>query len=146
LRYPGHIELMRVLRHIGLFSQETIEVGGQRVRPLDVTSALLFPKWTFDDREGDLTVMRIVVAGTKAGAPRRLQWDLLDHYDPQSNVRSMSRTTGFPAAVMTRWLATGRVRRPGVHPPELVATEPQLLDDMLAELAKRGVTVSFSSH
>ena len=57
LRYPGHIALMRVMRETGLFSKETIEVGGAKVRPLDVTSALLFPKWTYAPGEEDLTVM-----------------------------------------------------------------------------------------
>ena len=43
LRYPGHIERMRALREAGFFSTEEIEVKGVRIRPLDVTSALLFP-------------------------------------------------------------------------------------------------------
>ena len=45
LRYPGHIELMRVFRETGLFSKEYLEVNGATVRPLDVTSKLLFPLW-----------------------------------------------------------------------------------------------------
>lgn len=142
LRYPGHIELMRVLRHTGMFGKEPIEVAGQKVRPLDVTAALMFPKWTFDEGEADLTVMRVIVAGTRDGAARRFQWDLLDYYDRETNVRSMSRTTAFPAAVMTRWLVEGKVRRPGVHPPELLARQTELLDDMLKELAHRGVKVT----
>ena len=141
MRYPGHIELMRVLRHTGLFAKEPIEVKGQKVRPLDVTAALLFPKWTFDESEADLTVMRVVVEGKREGVKARFQWDLLDHYDPASDTRSMSRTTGFPAAVMARWLAAGKVRRPGVHPPEVLGSEPGLLDAMLHELDRRGVKV-----
>ncbi|HEY8212268.1 MAG TPA: saccharopine dehydrogenase C-terminal domain-containing protein, partial [Myxococcaceae bacterium] len=31
LRYPGHIELMRVLRHTGFFSKEPLQVGGATV-------------------------------------------------------------------------------------------------------------------
>jgi saccharopine dehydrogenase-like NADP-dependent oxidoreductase len=141
LRYPGHIELMRVLRHLGLFSQQTIDVAGQKVRPLDVTSALLFPKWTFEEGEADLTVLRVIVEGKQNGATTRFTWDLLDYHDPASDTRSMSRTTGFPAAVMARWLATGRVQKPGVNPPELIGREPGVLDAMLRELERRGVKV-----
>src|SRR5262249_10095963 len=78
LRYPGHIELMRVLRPTGFFDQKPITVDGVSVRPLDVTSALLFPKWTFEEGEGELTVLRVIVEGKKNGAPARYQWDLLD--------------------------------------------------------------------
>lgn len=43
MRYPGHRALMHAFRETGLFSKEPITVGGATVRPLDVTSALLFP-------------------------------------------------------------------------------------------------------
>jgi saccharopine dehydrogenase-like NADP-dependent oxidoreductase len=139
LRYPGHIELMRVFRETGLFSKELVEVAGQKVRPLDVTAKLLFPKWTFAEGEVDLTVMRVVVAGKKGGEPLRYTWDLCDRYDPATDLRSMSRTTGFTASIMARLLLDRRFVRPGVHPPEVPALEPGLLDTMLRELGERGV-------
>lgn len=139
MRYPGHIELMRVLRETGFFSKEAVTVGGQNLRPLDLTSALLFPKWTYSEDEGDLTVMRVIVRGRENGRSRTYAWDLLDHHDPKSGFRSMSRTTAFPATIMARFLAEGRFRRPGVHPPEIPGREPGLLEAMLEELQKRGV-------
>jgi saccharopine dehydrogenase-like NADP-dependent oxidoreductase len=139
LRYPGHIALMRALRETGFFSKEAIDVGGVRVRPLDVTAALLFPKWTFAPGEADLTVMRVVVEGRRQGTPTRLAWDLFDRYDPKTDTRSMSRVTAFPATIMARFVAEGRFAHPGVHPPEVPAREPGLMDAMLAELEKRGV-------
>ncbi len=42
LRYPGHIDYMRVLRETGFFSYEPIDVKGVQVRPIDMTSRLLF--------------------------------------------------------------------------------------------------------
>jgi lysine 6-dehydrogenase len=142
LRYPGHIELMRVFRHVGLFGKETIAVGEQRVRPLDVTAALLFPKWTFEEGEADLTVMRIVAEGTKGGQRVRHAWDLFDRYDPATKLRSMSRTTAFAATSMAAILAGGGFTKPGVHPPELLASEPGLVERYLAEYEKRGVKVA----
>jgi saccharopine dehydrogenase-like NADP-dependent oxidoreductase len=142
MRYPGHIELMRVLRDTGFFAKETIEVRGQKVRPLDVTAALLFPRWTFAPGEADLTVMRVTAAGKKGGRPVRLVWDLLDRYDPATDTRSMSRTTAFPATIMARMIAGGRFVRPGVHPPEIPGREPGLLDEMVRGLEQRGVRYS----
>ena len=141
LRYPGHIALMRAFRETGFFSKEPIAVGGQMVRPLEVTAALLFPKWTFAEGEADLTVLRVLVEGRKDGRRLRYVWDLLDRYDPASGLRSMSRTTAFPAVLVARLLADGRFRRPGVHPPEVLGAEPGLLDGILGQLKARGVAV-----
>src|SRR5260221_12396562 len=69
LRYPGHVELMRVLRDTGFFSKEPLEASGQTIRPLDVTAALLFPKWTFQEAEAALPVRRVPSQGRAA-----LQW------------------------------------------------------------------------
>lgn len=139
LRYPGHIELMRVFRETGLFSKEPIDVGGQQVRPLDVTAALLFPKWTYEEGEADLTVMRIIVEGTKAGQPASYVWDLLDYYDPKTGARSMSRTTGFACVIVAKLIAEGRFTRPGVSPPEYIGRDAGLVKTVLDEHARRGI-------
>lgn len=139
LRYPGHIELMRVLRETGFFSQDEIEMAGQRLRPMDLTAQLLFPKWTYEEGEADLTVMRVLVEGEKDGQRCRLQWDLLDYYDPEMNARSMSRTTAYPCAIIARMIAAGRIEASGVLPPELLAGDETLVRDVLHEHERRGV-------
>jgi saccharopine dehydrogenase-like NADP-dependent oxidoreductase len=139
LRWPGHAELMRVLRDCGFFSLDTIEAGGQRVRPRDVTAALLFPRWTFDEGEADLTVMRVRAEGGAPGRPAALQFALVDRYDEATGLRSMSRTTGFVASAVARLLLAGRFARPGVHPPERLVETPGLLEQVQADLAARGV-------
>jgi lysine 6-dehydrogenase len=139
LRYPGHVALMRAFRETGLFSKEPLEVSGQTIRPLDATAALLFPKWTFAEGERDLTVLRVIAEGRRGGGRCRYAWDLLDRYDPASGLRSMSRTTAFPATIMAGLLADGSFRRPGVHAPEVVGALPGMLDHVLRELEARGV-------
>ncbi|HOH84785.1 MAG TPA: saccharopine dehydrogenase C-terminal domain-containing protein, partial [Bacteroidales bacterium] len=59
LRYPGHIGLMKVLRQTGFFSQETIDVKGTKIKPMDVTAKLLFPMWELKKGEKDLTIMKV---------------------------------------------------------------------------------------
>ncbi|HZW10261.1 MAG TPA: saccharopine dehydrogenase C-terminal domain-containing protein [Phycisphaerales bacterium] len=147
LRYPGHIELMRIFRETGLFSREPIDVpnpddpraGAVRVRPLDVISSLMFPKWTYGPAEEDLTVMRIIVDGVKSAKRVRHTWDLLEFYDRETRATSMSRTTAFPCAILARLLAAGTLTKPGVVPPELLGPDKPLVDAVLAEHHKRGV-------
>jgi len=139
LRYPGHIELMRVFRETGLFGHEPIDAGGVRVRPIDVISALMFPKWTYEEGEEDLTVMRVSVSGTAGGRRVRHEWDLLDYFDRATGATSMSRTTAFPCAIMARLVATGRFDRAGVFPPERFGDDETIVTHLLEENAKRGV-------
>jgi saccharopine dehydrogenase-like NADP-dependent oxidoreductase len=140
LRWPGHRELVAALRDSGFFGTGEIDADGVRVRPLDVTSSLLFPRWTFEKGEVDITVMRVEIKGTLAGAKAAFTYDLLDEADPETGFSSMARTTGFPAAIMVREVLSGRIQDRGVLPPELLATQPGLLGRMLEELEGRGVT------
>jgi len=140
MRYPGHIELMRVFRETGFFSEEEIELrDGTKVRPLDVTESLLFPKWTCEDMEPDVTVMRVTAEGVHGRVPTRMTWNLVDHLDPETGFTSMSRTTAFPAAVMARMIADGSFRRRGLFAPEQLAGHKGLVERMFKELKARGV-------
>ena len=139
LRYPGHVQIMRAFRDAGLFSREVITIGDTTVRPLDVTSALMFPKWMYAEGEEDLTVMRIVVEGRKNGIACRHIWDLLDYYDRQTNTTSMSRTTAFPCAIVARMIVSGKINQTGVIPPEVLGRQPDFVTSVLDELARRGV-------
>lgn len=142
LRYPGHCELMRVLRETGLFDKNEIEVNGAKVRPLDVTSALLFPKWTYEKGEEELTIMRVVVEGRDGGKRVRHTYDLYDETDTETGTSSMSRTTAFPATIVARMIASCELSEPGVHPPERIARHKGLFDHVVSELAGRGVKLS----
>jgi saccharopine dehydrogenase-like NADP-dependent oxidoreductase len=139
LRYPGHIEKMRVLRETGFFSKEPLEVGGVKVRPLDVTSRLLFPLWQLTEGEEDVTVMRLTVEGETGGQRVLRIYDLLDRYDPGTRTTSMARTTGYTCTAVARLVASGRYRRPGVSPPEFVGQAPGCYLFVMQELARRGV-------
>jgi saccharopine dehydrogenase-like NADP-dependent oxidoreductase len=142
LRYPGHIALMRVLRETGFFQKEEIEVRGVRVRPLDVTSKLLFPMWELEPGKEDFTVLRVTVEGRKNGKNIRHTYDLYDEADLKTGDTSMARTTGFPCAIVGRMLLEGRFAGPGVFPPELLGREAGILDHVTRELAARGVNLT----
>ena len=142
LRWPGHVEKLRMLRETGFLSLEPIDAGGVRVRPYDVTTKLLFEAWRLGEGEVDLTVMRVEAAGTRGGEPRRWVWDLYDEADPTTGFHSMARTTGFPCAIVARMLARGELSRPGVQPPERLADDDRFFERMMAELRARGVILS----
>lgn len=139
LRYPGHIEKMAVLRASGFFSTEPIDVNGVQIRPVDLTARLLFPMWQLKKGEVDITVMKIVVAGEKDGRARRITWNLVDRYDPETGIHSMARTTGYTATMVARLIKEGRFGRKGVILPEHIGREAACMDFILEGLARRGV-------
>lgn len=139
LRYPGHIELMRVLRETGFFRKEPIDVKGQMVSPLDLTTALLFPLWQMKEGDADMTILRVTLEGVKDGKPARRVLDMVDHYDPKTGVTSMARTTGYTCTAAVRLVASGRFTRKGISPPEFIGLEPGGWDFIRHELAARNV-------
>ena len=139
LRYPGHVEKMLVLREAGFFSRETVDVAGTKIRPLELTTRLLFPLWELREDEKDFTVMRVVVEGVKDGNRSRYTYDLLDFHDVQNSVHSMARTTGYTATAVVRLLSKGLYRRKGVSPPEYIGSEERCVRFVLGELEKRGI-------
>ncbi len=141
LRYPGHVELMRVLRETGFFDQKAVDVKGASVRPLDVTSKLLFPHWTYQPGEEEFTILRVVVEGRKNGKSVRHTYDLYDEFDRATGTSSMARTTGFPCVIVARMLANQRFDRLGVFAPETLAKEDDMFELIVSELNNRGVKV-----
>ena len=139
LRYPGHIEKMAVLRETGFFDTQEVEVKGTRIRPLDFTAQILFPKWKLQEGEADITVMKIIVEGTKTRKPVRISYDLFDRYDERTGVHSMARTTGYTATMAARMLAKGLYRKKGITAPECIGLNPRCVRFILDGLAARGV-------
>jgi saccharopine dehydrogenase-like NADP-dependent oxidoreductase len=139
MRYPGHAARMAMLRDTGFFSEEPIEIGGAKVRPIDLTARLLFPAWQLQPGEEDLTVMRVEVEGLSAGQRVVRRWDLLDRFDRSAGITSMARTTGYTCTAAVRLVAAGLWRRTGVVAPEELGAQPGCCDFILERLAERGV-------
>jgi lysine 6-dehydrogenase len=118
LRYPGNIEYLRVLRESGFFSYEEIDVKGQKVRPIDLTAKLLFPKWKLKPGEEEFTVMRIRISGDENGTRKNYEYNLLDRTDKVSGTLSMARTTGYTCTAAAHLVAHGKFNRIGICPPE----------------------------
>lgn len=139
LRYPGHIELMAVLRESGFFSKEPIQCNGATIRPLDFTSKLLFPIWKLNPGEIDCTVLKVIVDGQKDGEAIRYTWDLFDRADAETGISSMARTTGYTATAAVRLLAGGRFDDHGIIPPEHLGRRPECANFIIDKLKERGV-------
>lgn len=139
LRYPGHIELMRVMRASGFFSKEEIEVKGKKIAPLDLTSKLLFPKWKLGDEEHEFTVMRIIVEGNENGKDIIYTYNLLDKYDAVTKTSSMARTTGYTCTAAAQLVLNNLFKNKGVFSPEYLGEEEEHFRFILNYLQARNI-------
>jgi lysine 6-dehydrogenase len=137
LRYPGHAELMRAMRELGLFEQTPVQVGRCEVSPRDFFIATVSPQLR---RKGspDLVALRVDVAGEKGGAPKAIRYDVLDHYDPAHKITAMMRTTGYSLSVTALMQMDGRIAHKGVCTPDEVVP----VDAYVGELEARGIEVT----
>ncbi|MBL0309027.1 MAG: saccharopine dehydrogenase NADP-binding domain-containing protein [Bacteroidetes bacterium] len=139
LRYPGHIALMKTLRDAGFFSEEEVTLKSGKVRPIDLTSKILFPQWKYEEGEEDFTVMRVEVEGEENGIPKKYVYDLLDRYDVASKTSSMSRTTGYTATAAVHLLMNKTYQKKGIISPEMLGEEEACFRFMFNHLEARNV-------
>ncbi|MBS3768434.1 MAG: saccharopine dehydrogenase NADP-binding domain-containing protein [Candidatus Cloacimonetes bacterium] len=139
LRYPGHIDKIRLLREMGLLSKNEIKVNGKNVRPLDVTTSLLFPQWQLKKDDKDITIMRIIIKGMAGKRKKQITYNLIDKYDEKTGIHSMARTTGYTATMCARLIAEKLFHKPGINAPEAVSADSECVEFILAGLEKRGV-------
>lgn len=139
LRYPGHVDLMRIFKDAGFLNLTPIQVKGASVRPIDVTASLISPLWKYEPGEADLTVMRLVIFGVEDGKPATYTYDLCDEYDPATGALSMARTTGYTCTAVTRLVLDGGYSQKGISPPEFVGRVDGCRESVERYLEDRGV-------
>ncbi len=136
LRYPGHAEIMKAIRELGLLSMDSVEVGGQRVVPRRAFIATVSPKLRNPDGD-DLVALRVEIAGKWHGEDKTIRYDLIDYYDKEYGITAMMRTTGYSLALTGLMQVDGRIGEPGVHTPdECVPAEAYI-----SELAQRNIRI-----
>ncbi len=140
LRYPGHVEFIKVLKESGFFDETCIEVKGTQVSPLDFTSKILFNEWKLGANEEEITVMRITLKGENSkGQTEEVIYDLYDEYCHDTQTSSMSRTTGYTATAAANMFLEGLFSEKGVFPPELIGKHTSCFNYILNYLKERNI-------
>jgi len=139
LRYPGHVACIKVLKNCGLLDGNPIEIDGQKISPRDVVIELLGEKLQLGP-EGDILVMRVIVEGIKDGKEERHIFELVDYFDVETGYTAMARTTGFPAVLAARMIASDELPEKGVFFPEQLFIGKRF-ERLVEWLAQKGVEV-----
>lgn len=135
LRYPGHIEIIKLLKQTGFFDANEICIDGKQIKPIDITSQILFPHWKLEKDEREFTVLRVIIRGER----QEIIYDLYDEYDDEIKTTSMARTTGYTCTGAARLVLENRFNRKGICPPEYVGEDEECCGYIKSYLNERKV-------
>ncbi|HEX2866914.1 MAG TPA: saccharopine dehydrogenase C-terminal domain-containing protein [Ignavibacteriales bacterium] len=144
LRYPGHLEAVKTLKNTGLFSTDFVDLGSHKIRPLDLTTKLLFPIWKQVPGEKEFTVMEILIQAVTPEGNVLITASLYDEGDTKENISSMARTTGYTCAAAAELILQGGITAMGIIPPEALGKEERIYSKILQYLENRNVRCHFT--
>jgi len=146
MRYPGHKELMKVFRDSGFFSDEEIIINNLPIRPVDLTSKLLFKHWKPQKNEDEFTIMKLVIKGKEADKAKEYIYTIFDRFDSESGISSMARTTGYTCTAVARLLLEDNLRNKGISPPEYIGAIPGYSDRILNMLRQKNINIHVTEN
>ncbi|GAB6102594.1 saccharopine dehydrogenase family protein [Thermococcus atlanticus] len=126
LRWPGHLERMKVLRELGFFRPEHV----------DKTLEVIAPLMNYESP--DFSIMQVIGKGILDGEEREIGYLLYD--EEKGGFTSMARVTGFTAAVIAHIVAEGSCI-PGIIPPEMLGMRIDTYARIMSELDERGIKI-----
>ena len=133
LRWPGHIEAMRLLRSLGLMDEGPVEVDGVRVSPRRVLARILEARLRY--RVPDLAVL--VVRGRTAGS--EMIYRLVHRGTGERS--ALAYITAAALYAFTALAARELSGAVGVVPPEEIGLDERLFNRFMMELEGLGVRI-----
>ena len=143
IRYPRHIERIKLLKTLGFFQEKPIEVEGINISPREVTAKLLEMKLKRPEIQ-DIVLMLVEVSGLKDGEKVVYTYHMLDRFDKKRKVTALARTTAYTASVVAQLVASKTIKEKGVIPPEKLGMNEKLYKKFMGMMKKRGVVVKES--
>ena len=118
-RWQGHGDFWETMAKSGFLNSEPIEVGGNKVVPLEFCAALFGSQKQFyySELERDVALIRVDVKGSKNGKEKRVIYQLIDYRDLDTGFTAMARTTGFTASLGAQLILRGKIDKKGIVTP-----------------------------
>ena len=117
LRWPGHIESMKLLKQLGFLEPIGLRIGLCEVDIIDYTSLVLASKLV--ECRKDRVIMYIHVSGVENEKKKGYELILDQQYDELEQTTAMAKTTStMQACVSHQLLEENLAVEPGITPPE----------------------------
>jgi lysine 6-dehydrogenase len=126
IRYVGHCAKFKAMIDLGLCSSTPIDVDGTPVKPRRLLGELLVKNLPHD--EPDAVLVRVEMTGDG----KRLRYDIIDRYDPETGLSAMMRTTAFPASIVALMMARNQTTSKGALPQERCIPPNEFMEELAA--------------
>jgi saccharopine dehydrogenase-like NADP-dependent oxidoreductase len=133
LRIDRHDETMKKLEWLGIF--EDTRVGLEEASPAMILQDLLLKKWSLEDTDRDMVVMKHQFGYIKDGKPKQLHSTMILKGENQLET-AMAKLVGLPIGIFVKLIMLGKIKATGVHIPVI----PEIYDPVLTELEEHGVS------
>lgn len=127
LRWPGHLEKMKVLKELGFFKEKNRQHTLNMVAPY------------MDFESDDFCIMTVECKGVKDGEYGSVEFYFYDVADEKFS--SMSRSTGFATASFARLFMDKDIDT-GIIPPEFIGTNRDFFDYIIERMKRYGVEIN----
>lgn len=139
LRYPGHIEGMKLLRDLGLMDEEPLDIDGVRVIPRKFLSRILKKKLSIPNVK-DIAILFLIIVGSKDDEKIKLQYLVWSKFDTVRGLSAMSKITGFTTYSIARLIIDyPQEFNHGVIPPEYLGTNETVFKYIINKLSEKGI-------
>ena len=125
-------EIMYKLRWLGIFKNEVI--GLEAATPAQILQHILLQKWVLDQDDKDMIVMQHRFIASKEGQEKEILSSMVIEGKDQVHT-AMSMTVGYPVAIATKLILTGKITAKGVKIP----IEKAIYKPVLEELEEMGI-------
>jgi len=143
LRYPGHIQKIKLLKTLGFFDEKPIEIENLQISPREIAAKLLERKLKRPE-VSDIVAMRVEVGGLKDGKRIMYTYHMLERYDKKGKITAMARTTAYTASVVAQLVAKKAIEEKGVIPPEKLGMNEKLYKKFIDMMKRRRIVVKES--
>ena len=144
LRYPGHVEKVKLITALGFLDSRPLRVRGMNIVPRDVTTRL-FAQTLWKPHIKDILVMHVEVTGKARDAQQRFTYQMLEHYDEKNNATAMARTTGYPTSIVAQLVAQKALNETGVIPLEKLGSNNDIFNKIVSGLEDRRIKIALAN-
>lgn len=139
VRWPGLAAQMRFLNQLDLFDKEERKLGKVNQVPRDILIDIFTKKYEKLPGEVDMSVLKVVVKGTKGDDKVSYTWEIAQKEIPGTGYTSMAWTTASTCGIFARAMVDGKLSGKGMLSAEQLAKDDNFYDWVMAEQAKRGI-------
>jgi len=139
--YPSEFtKTVTLLVQLGLASKKPLKVKGQETAPYDLLASVIDMLPKPSEVELDVDIQRVEAHGEVSGKNVTVTVDAISIPNRRWNIGGGTVGTGTPPSIIAQWLASGRIEKRGVLPPESCVEPSRFFKELSAK--DRGINVT----